>query len=615
MNTRTVLALTILVVLVAVTAQAQIPRTVSYQGILCDATGNPKPDSLYQMTFRIYETEIGGTSVWTEQQDLAVTRGLFSTQLGPFDASIKFDKPCWLSIEVGSEGELSPRIPLSSVGYSFSAVNADTAGYAANIEDGVVSTAKIGDGAVTGEKIASGQLVKSINALKDDVTLEAGANVTITQSEDTLTISAASGVGDNLGDHTATQNINLNGYWLSPDGSSAGVRTAGSTVVTSGALLCGGTGGTPASGAGSRLMWVPAKNAFRAGSVDGTQWDDASIGNHSTATGFNTIASGDGATAMGGATEATGWGSTALGSETKALSDGSTAMGMQTEASGDHSTAAGYSSTASGFTSIAMGLYAAASNDNCIAMGPYAEASGHRAVALGYGARASGDAAIAMGGSTTASGSYSTAMGYFATASGLYSTAMGNHASTNGQRGAFAVGDESTANTVVCVAQNQFSARFAGGYRLFTNSAMSIGATLPANANSWGVLSDSTKKERYMPADGESILNEFRSLRLGSWNYKCQDAATYRHYGPMAQEWFAAFGHDDVGVIGNDTTLASADVDGILCIAVKALEERTAELREKTAELEAVKSKLAALEARLERLEDTSQPPQNLAQR
>jgi hypothetical protein len=158
---------------------------------------------------------------------------------------------------------------------------------------------------------------------------------------------------------------------------------------------------------------------------------------------------------------------------------------------------------------------------------------------------------------------------------------------------------------------------------------MSIGVQLPPNANSWDVLSDSTKKEHFLPADGESILSEFRSLRLGSWNYKVQNAAAFRHYGPMAQEWFAAFGHDGIGVIGNDTTLASADVDGILCIAVKALEERTAELREKTVELRAktaeleattvalktLKAELADVKAHLTRLEDALQPPQNLAQR
>lgn len=52
-----------------------------------------------------------------------------------------------------------------------------------------------------------------------------------------------------------------------------------------------------------------------------------------------------------------------------------------------------------------------------------------------------------------------------------------------------------------------------------------------------------------------------------------------RHYGPMTHEWFTAFGHDDVGVIGNDRMLATADVNGVLCIAIKALEKRTTEQR------------------------------------
>jgi hypothetical protein len=47
----------ILASLLALTFQlyGQIPRTISYQGVLCDATGKPKPDNSYQMTFRLYE--------------------------------------------------------------------------------------------------------------------------------------------------------------------------------------------------------------------------------------------------------------------------------------------------------------------------------------------------------------------------------------------------------------------------------------------------------------------------------------------------------------------------------------------------------------------------------
>ena len=66
-------------------------------------------------------------------------------------------------------------------------------------------------------------------------------------------------------------------------------------------LVEGTTGATPVSGAGTRLMWVPAKAAFRAGVVTGTQWDDASIGTNSTVGGgSNNIASGLDATVGGG---------------------------------------------------------------------------------------------------------------------------------------------------------------------------------------------------------------------------------------------------------------------------------------------------------------------------
>ncbi|MCB0519685.1 MAG: tail fiber domain-containing protein [Lewinellaceae bacterium] len=43
----------------------------------------------------------------------------------------------------------------------------------------------------------------------------------------------------------------------------------------------GTTGSTPVSGAGTRLMWIPAKSAFRAGVVSGTQWDNINVGTNS----------------------------------------------------------------------------------------------------------------------------------------------------------------------------------------------------------------------------------------------------------------------------------------------------------------------------------------------
>ena len=110
--------------------------------------------------------------------------------------------------------------------------------------------------------------------------------------------------------------------------------------------------------------------------------------------------------------------------------------------------------------------------------------------------------------------------------------------------------------------------------------------------------SDKTKKENFQPVDGEEVLGKIRGFELSSWNFIGHDSKEFRHYGPMAQEFFAAFGHDGVGQIGTETTINSGDMAGILMIAVQALEKRTAELKQKEAQIAALAARLEALELR-----------------
>jgi hypothetical protein len=65
----------------------------------------------------------------------------------------------------------------------------------------------------------------------------------------------------------------------------------------------------------------------------------------------------------------------------------------------------------------------------------------------------------------------------------------------------------------------------------------------------------------------------------------------------MAQDFFAAFGHDGVGQIGSETTINAGDMAGILMIAVQALEKRTAELKQKEAQIAMLESKVEDLKA------------------
>ena len=88
----------------------------------------------------------------------------------------------------------------------------------------------------------------------------------------------------------------------------------------------------------------------------------------------------------------------------------------------------------------------------------------------------------------------------------------------------------------------------------------------------------------------------------------------------MAQDFFAAFGQDGVGQIGTETTINSADLAGILMVAVQALEKRTAELKQKEAQIAALASKVeeltakyAYLETVAARLEGVTIPPKVLA--
>ena len=68
----------------------------------------------------------------------------------------------------------------------------------------------------------------------------------------------------------------------------------------------------------------------------------------------------------------------------------------------------------------------------------------------------------------------------------------------------------------------------------------------------------------------------------------------------MAQDFFAAFGHDAIGTIGTDTTITSGDLEGILMVAAQALEKRTVE---QTKKIDTLTAENTELKARLEFLE------------
>ncbi len=118
-----------LLFLIAGSSAAQIPQQINYQGYLETSGGSPVNNTL-TMTFRLYETAEGGTALWTETQNgIQVADGVFFARLGAvMPLTLAFDRQYYLGVSVASDAEMTPRQPLTSVGYAFRAANTEQIG-------------------------------------------------------------------------------------------------------------------------------------------------------------------------------------------------------------------------------------------------------------------------------------------------------------------------------------------------------------------------------------------------------------------------------------------------------------------------------------------------------
>lgn len=125
---------------------------------------------------------------------LSIVNGLFLTSLD-FGPGVFTGNAYWLEIAARPSGNgpfttLSPRQPLNPSPY---ALFAPTAGMANATAANSISSSSLQNNSVTATKIASGQVVKSLNGLSDNISLTAGANVTITPNGNALSIASSGG--------------------------------------------------------------------------------------------------------------------------------------------------------------------------------------------------------------------------------------------------------------------------------------------------------------------------------------------------------------------------------------------------------------------------------------
>ena len=323
---------------------------------------------------------------------------------------------------------------------------------------------------------------------------------------------------------------------------------------------------------------------------------------YSLALGNGSNASGRFSLAMGHDSEAEGSESTALGSRTKAVGETSLATGFETEALGMRSLSFGDSTIAMGPNSVTMGNRTTAISHSEVVLGQYNTlynsvgyngdlwASDDRLFVVGNGISKSdrSDAIVVLKNGKTGIGSsdpnvvlevigdgddqggvagFNEVSAFFKNKLADTHSAMSIDASA-GRDAIIYLSEDSVAVWDVRhdkSANSDFNIRYHGDAGNDTKLSLDITGNLTID----GVLnpsSDVNRKHMISNIDESEILKKVSSLPIKTWSYKGESIP---HIGPMAQDFYASFGYGK-----GETTIATADADGVALASIKALHEK-----------------------------------------
>ncbi len=91
---------------------------IPIQGRLTGANGNPVPDGVYTITFRLYNAAVNGALLCEDTDHTHVTNGLFTTFMGYCTADDINGQELWLGIQVEGDEEMQPRQLIAPVPYA-----------------------------------------------------------------------------------------------------------------------------------------------------------------------------------------------------------------------------------------------------------------------------------------------------------------------------------------------------------------------------------------------------------------------------------------------------------------------------------------------------------------
>ncbi|NOZ26546.1 MAG: hypothetical protein GXP39_00650 [Chloroflexi bacterium] len=544
-------------------APSLLGTSFTYQGRLLD--GGRPASGTYDLQFRLYDAASGGNAVGSSivKNDVVVSDGLFTVLL---DFGDVFDgSALWLEVGVrpgdstGAFTPLHPRQALTPTPYALALPGLRTrqndtspnviGGYRDNGVDAGVVGATIGGG---GKKDAPNSVTGSYATVSGGFANTASG------------VSSVIGGGDH--NEASFPNATVGG---------GDHNTAGGWDAT----VSGGSGNT-ASGYLSTVGGGKNNTADGIGSfIGGGGYDGVHTESNQALAAASTIGGGLGNVIASTASYATiggGWRNTASG-------------GRATISGGEQNEATGYLATiGGGFNNIAGFRATVGGGDNN-------KADGSRAT-------------IGGGGGNIASKEYATVPGgSLNVAAGKYAFAAGRRAKAY-RDGCFIWGD-STDDDVICNKTNQTVFRSSGGFLIYTNASRTAGVFLSTGSGSWRSLSDRNMKENVVPVDREDVLEKVAWLPISTWNYKSQDDSI-RHMGPMAQDFYAAFGLGE-----DDAYIGTIDADGVALAAIQGLYDRNKALEGRVRALErenaALRDRVEEIEARLSTLEDRASPGQS----
>ena len=470
-----------LLIIVALTAGAQVPQKFNYQAVLRDYQNGLIANQMVYFKISILEGSADGSPVYVETHSVNVNEfGLANLVIG--DGSLvsgSFMEISWgendhfLKVEVGLAGSMV----FQHVGTS-QLISVPYALYSANISS---PTRKFTIQENPGHPVDSALFeVRNLEGQTVFAVYPEGTRVYVLDEE-----AKGKKGGFSVGGYSrTTKGVTQEYMRVTPDsirlyidesdtkGKKGGFAVGGYSRTTKGesdyfnisakqeAEIIPGV---------NRVVWYPQRNAFLVGNV--LVEDPNNVGENSIAAGYQSQAIGDFSQAFGHQSYSSGKNSTAIGNNAKAqglnsvsignyanagdtssfaLGTGAGAFGVNsyaigsagidsaglptdnTTSWGDNSFALGMGSISEGSGSVSLGTRAETNGDFSLALGYGADAIGKFSTAIGRYADAIGESSIAMGASAKSEGVESTAIGRIAIAAGKYSTSIGFKTTANG---------------------------------------------------------------------------------------------------------------------------------------------------------------------------------------